>query len=162
MVHVVHVVEEARCASAARKHNVFELSHFAQHAAFQVAKALLALVGKNVGYTGVKPFLDIPVEIVERKSQPFGKRTSDRGFSHTHIAYQYDTLHVDDELASEVMRWAETEKFSPPFVAVQQFYAFFAAVLRLRTGFLLSSSMMRLQSSSERLAAFSASLAGIL
>ena len=95
LVHVFHVVEEAGRAAAAADDDIFKLSHFVQHVALYLAETRFAHLGKYLRHRFTTPTLNIPVEVVKRDAQFFGKGLADSGLAGAHITNQNDSFHQD-------------------------------------------------------------------
>ena len=76
LVHILHVIEEARSTASGRDNDVFKLSHFMQHGSLQFTKRGLSPLNEQFTYGFVKTFFDIPVQIDERYIQFAGKSLS--------------------------------------------------------------------------------------
>ena len=93
IVHIVHVVEEARCATAAAQHDVLELSYFVEHVVLYLPEPFLAAFCKNLRNLLAHPVLYVPVKVVELKAEFFGKGAANGCLARAHVSYENDSLH---------------------------------------------------------------------
>ena len=81
LVDIVHIVEEARRASATTQHDILKLSHFVEHVALYFAEAVLAALVKELLDGLAHTAFYVPVEVIEGQAQVFGEGLADRCLS---------------------------------------------------------------------------------
>ena len=64
-----------------------------KHTLLQVPEHGFTLFGKNLRNLAVKPFLYVPIKVIERASERPAERFADNRFARTHITDKNDALH---------------------------------------------------------------------
>ena len=64
-----------------------------EHVVLYAAESVLSFFVENLLHGLAHPAFDVPVEVVERHAQHFGKGVSDGGFAGSHVAYENDSCH---------------------------------------------------------------------
>ena len=65
-----------------------------EHALFNLAEALFALLPEDIRNTLMVAILDIPIQVIEGTPQLLGQRLAHRGFTGAHVSNENDALHI--------------------------------------------------------------------